>query len=126
MKKIFVLMGLMVGLMSFSPQNDPSAIADALKTADAGRVSAFFDEYVDIKLLEKPEVKNMGRNQAAITLRTFFSENGIKGFETTSQREMSGTMYLTGKLVNGTKGYNITIMMKSKDAKWQIITLRIS
>jgi hypothetical protein len=126
MKKIFLLMGLMVGLMSFSPQNDPSAIADALKTADAGRVSTFFDDYVDIKLLEKPEVKNMGRNQAAITLKTFFSENGIRGFETTSQREMSGTMYLTGKLVNSTKGYNITIMIKAKEGKWQIITLRIS
>jgi hypothetical protein len=126
MKKIFILMGLMIGLMSFSPQSDPSAITDALKTADAGRVSAFFDEFVDIKLLEKPEVKNMGRNQAAITLKTFFSENGIKGFETTSQREMSGTMYLTGKLVNSTKGYNITIMIKAKDSKWQIITLRIS
>ncbi|MDB5209203.1 MAG: hypothetical protein JWQ30_30 [Sediminibacterium sp.] len=126
MKKIFLLIGLMIGLMSFSPQNDPSAIANALKTADGDRVSAFFDDYVDIKLLEKPEVKNMGRNQAAITLKTFFSENGIKGFETTSQREMSGTMYLTGKLVNSTKGYNITIMMKSKDGKWQIITLRIS
>jgi hypothetical protein len=126
MKKIFLLMGLMVGLMSFSPQNAPSAIADALKTADAGRVSTFFDDFVDIKLLEKPEVKNMGRNQAAITLKTFFSENGIKGFETTSQREMSGTMYLTGKLVNGSKGYNITIMIKAKDSKWQIITLRIS
>lgn len=112
--------------MSFSPQNDPSAIANALKTADGDKVSAFFDDFIDIKLLEKPEVKNMGRNQAAITLKTFFSENGIKGFETTSQREMSGTMYLTGKLVNNSKGYNITIMMKSKDGKWQIITLRIS
>ena len=50
----------------------------------------------------------------------------IKGFENTSQREMSGTMYLTGKLLNNAKGYNITIMMKSKESKWQIITLRIS
>jgi hypothetical protein len=95
------------------PTKRSDAIANALKTADAGRVR-FFDEFVDIKLLEKPEVKNMGRNQAAITLKTFFSENGIKGFETTSQREMSGTMYLTGKLVNSTKGYNITIMMKGE------------
>ena len=119
-------MGLLAGLVSFAQQNDPTAIANALKTGEADRVSSFFDDFVDIKLLEKPEVKNMGRNQAAITLKTFFAENGIKGFETTSQREMSGTMYLTGKLLNNAKGYNITIMMKSKEGKWQIITLRIS
>jgi hypothetical protein len=125
MKKIFLLMGLMVGLVSYG-QNDADAISSTLKTADASKLSGYFDDFIDIKLLDKPEVKNMGRNQAAITLKSFFSENGINGFDKTSQRDMSGTMYLTGKLQNGNKGFNITIMMKMKDAKWQIITLRIS
>ena len=124
MKKVFLFIGLMIGLVSFA--QDADAIANTLKTADAARLSGYFDDFIDIKLLDKPEVKNMGRNQAAITLKSFFSENRINGFDKTSQRDMSGTMYLTGKLQNGSKGYNITIMMKMKDAKWQIITLRIS
>lgn len=121
-------MALLVGGFAFAsiPQADPDAIVNALKTADAGKISAYFDDFVDIKLLDKPEVKNTGRNQAGIMLKTFFSENSINGFEKTSQRDMSGTMYLTGKLQNNNKGNNITIMMKMKDGKWQIITLRIS
>ena len=125
MKKIFLGIALIMGLVSFG-QSDPEVIVNTLKTADAVKLSGYFDEYVDIKLLDKPELKNMGRTQAGLTLKSFFSENGVTGFEKTSQRDMSGTMYLTGKLQNGNKGNNITIMMKMKDGKWQIITLRIS
>ena len=67
-----------------------------------------------------------GRNQATITLKSFFADNGIKGFEKTSEREIGNTMYLAGKLLNNGKGHNVTIMLKIKDGKRQIITLRIS
>ncbi len=126
MKKIFLLFGLLTGLVSFGQNSDADAIVNALKSSDAMRLTEHLDEFVDVKLLDKAEVKNMSRNQAALTLKSFFSENGINGFEKTSQRDVSGISYLAGKLQNGNKGYNITIMMKMKNGKWQIITLRIS
>lgn len=114
-----------MGLASFA-QSDQDAIVGALKTANATTISTYFDDYVDIKLLDKAEVKNMGRNQAGITLKAFFAENGINGFEKTSQRDIGATSYLTGKLQNGDKGYNITIMLKLKEGKSKIITVRIN
>lgn len=126
MKKLLLLTGLVVGLMSFTAQGDVDAIVNAFRSADAGQVGNYFDDYVDIKLLDKDEVKNIGRNQATLTLKAFFAENGIKGFEKTSEREIGTTMYLAGKLLNNAKGHNITIMLKVKDGKRQIITLRIS
>lgn len=126
MKKLLLLTGLVLGLMSFTAQGDVDAIVNAFKSADAGQVDNYFDDYVDIKLLDKDEVKNIGRNQATLTLKAFFAENGIKGFEKTSEREIGTTMYLAGKLLNNAKGHNITIMLKVKDGKRQIITLRIS
>jgi len=33
---------------------------------------------------------------------------------------------MTGKLLNGSKGYNITVMMKQKGGKHVIITIRIN
>lgn len=126
MKKLLLLTGLVLGLMSFTAQGDVDAIVNAFKSADAGQVGNYFDDYVDIKLLDKDEVKNIGRNQATLTLKAFFAENGIKGFEKTSEREIGTTMYLAGKLLNNAKGHNITIMLKLKDGKRQIITLRIS
>jgi hypothetical protein len=126
MKKIFLAMGLMIGLVSFGQSGDADAIVNTLKSGDAMKLTDHLDEFVDVKLLDKAEVKNMSRNQAALTLKSFFSENGINGFEKTSQRDVSGISYLAGKLQNGNKGYNITIMMKMKNGKWQIITLRVS
>ena len=126
MKKFLFVAGLAFSLMSFTRQGDIEAIVNAFKSADAGQVGSYFDDYVDIKLLDKDEVKNIGRNQATITLKAFFSENGIRGFEKTSEREIGNTMYLAGKLLNNGKGHNVTVMLKMKDGKRQIITLRIS
>ncbi len=126
MKKMLLFTGLLMGLFSFTPQADVDGIVNAFKSADAGQVGSYFDDYVDMKLLDKDEVKNIGRNQATITLKAFFAENNIKGFEKTSEREIGNTMYLAGKLQNGGKGHNITIMLKMKDGKRQIITIRIS
>lgn len=127
MKRIFLYTGLIIGLLSFTTnQGDVDAIVNAFKSADAGQVGTFFDDFVDIKLLDKDEVKNIGRNQATITLKAFFADNGVKGFEKVSEREIGNTMYLAGKLLTSGKASNITIMLKMKDGKRQIITLRIS
>jgi hypothetical protein len=126
MKKIFLLISVALGLMSFRLQGSVDDIVNAFKSADATEVGKHFDDYVDIKLLEKDEVKNIGRNQATITLKAFMNENQIKGFEKVSERAIGNTMYLAGKLQNGGKGLNASIMLKMKDGKWQIITLRIS
>jgi hypothetical protein len=121
MKKIFLYTGLVLGLMSFTYQTDVDAIVNAFKSADAGQVGNFFDDYVDIKLLDKDEVKNIGRNQATITLKAFFAENGVKGFEKVSEREIGNTMYLAGKLITSGKASNITIMLKMRDGKRQLL-----
>ncbi len=126
MKKLFLFCGLILGLMSFTFQSDTDAIVNAFKSRDAAQVGAFFDEYVDMKLLDKDEVKNIGRNQATITLKAFFAENKVSGFEKVSEREIGNTMYLAGKLLTDGKGMNVTILLKQKDGKRQIITLRVS
>ena len=126
MKKIFILTILVLFGMAFSPQTDIEAIKQAFKSGNADEVAKYFDDYVDINLLDKDEVKNIGRNQASIALKSFFSENGIKGFQKISDREIGTTMYMTGKLLNASKGYNITVMMKQKGGKHVIITIRIN
>ena len=68
----------------------------------------------------------MGKTQAGITVKSFFDQNSIKGFEPTSQREMGGTSYITGKLQGGSKAYNLTVLMKSKGDKLSIISIRVN
>jgi uncharacterized protein (DUF2147 family) len=126
MKKIFFLMAMAFSAVSFAQQSDTDVIVQAFKSGNATEVAKYFDEYVDIKLLDKAEVKNMSRNQAGIMLKSFFEENGVKGFEKASEREIGTTMYMTGKLTGSSKSYGITVLLKVKDGKRQIISVRIS
>lgn len=126
MKKLIVLFFIVVIASSFKGQYETDNLVRALKTANAGQVSSHFDKILDIKFPEKEEIKSIGKNQAGIALKSFFDENSISGFELTSQRELGGTMYITGKLLNNDKGHNLTLMLKTKDGRPQIITVRIN
>ncbi len=126
MKNLLLTLSFTFTLLSFTYSDNSTAIINALKAGNTEELSKYFDNYIDLKLPEKSEIKNMGRNQAGIALGSFFKENNIKGFDLSSQRDMNGTMYMAGKLQNGGKGYNATILMKTKDGNLQIISLRIN
>lgn len=126
MKKVFLLIGLAFSLVSMAQQQNTDALVKAFKSANTEEIAQYFDDYIDLKLLDKEEVKNMGRNQATVALKMFFEENNINGFEKGSNREIGSTLYITGKLTSSGKPYNMTVMLKAKGGKHQIITIRIN
>jgi len=103
-----------------------SDIVNALKQGNASTVSNYFDNFIDIKLPNKEEAKNISKNQATQTLKDFYSEQEINAFELMSQRELGGTGYLTGKLKSDKQSFNITIMVKSKGSQSNIVSVRIN
>jgi hypothetical protein len=125
MKKFLIILMVISAAFTVKAQ-ETTNVVNALKSADAEQVSNYFDKILDIKFPEKDEIKSIGKNQAGIALKSFFSSNNINGFELSSQREMNGTMYIAGKLTNGGEGYKLSMMLKYKDGKPQIITVRIS
>ena len=120
------MVGLAVFATIYAIAGDSDNIVNALKQGNATQFSSYFDNFIDLKLPEKDEIKNVGKTQATITVKNFFNENNIKGFDLSSQREMNGTMYITGKLQGSSKDYNITMLMKVKGDKLSIITIRIN
>ena len=126
MKKLFLAIGLAFSFLAYSQQADTDAVVKAFKSANTEEIAQYFDDYIDLKLLDKEEVKNMGRNQAGLALKMFFDENNINGFEKGSNREIGSTLYITGKLTSSGKPYNMTVMLKAKAGKHQIITIRIN
>ena len=128
MKKFVLYICGFVALAAFSfksvATNDD--IVNALKSADANAVSQYFDDVLDIKLPDKEEAKNIGKNQASILFRTFYSSNSINGFTLTSRREMGGTMYIAGKITGKDKAFNITMMIHNKDNQAYIISVRLN
>ncbi len=125
MKKLLLI--LMVFLSAFTVKaQDANNVINALKSGSADQVSNYFDKILDIKFPDKEEIKSIGKNQAGIALKSFFDSNNISSFELSSQREMGGTMYIAGKLTNGGEGYKLSMMLKYKEGKPQIITVRIN
>jgi len=124
MKKIFTIVSVLLSLTIFAQSGN--VVIDALQEGNASKFSNFFSAKVDIKLPQKDEMKDVDRAEAASAIKTFFGENNINGFDVTSQREMSGTMYITGKLKNGKDSYNLTVMLKNKEGSMSVITVRIN
>lgn len=125
MKRFILILLVIFATFSVKAQ-DANEIVTALKSGNADKVSDYFDKILDVKFPKKDEIKSIGKNQAGIALKSFFDNNNIKGFELSSQREMGGTMYIAGKLTNGSDGYKLSMMMRTKEGQTQIITVRIS
>ncbi|TKK71691.1 DUF4783 domain-containing protein [Ilyomonas limi] len=126
MKKILPLLLIGFSLMSFTLfQSGREEMITALKQGNAEQFIKYLDNTIDIKMPDSDEMKGVQKTEAANTLRSFFADNGITKFDVTSQRELGGTMYVTGKLI-GTTDYNLTAMIKSSPDKLSIITLRVN
>ena len=126
MKQLFLIAGIVLSCMAFKAGLEDNQVVAALKQGNAVEFSSFFDNAIDLKLPGKEETKNITKDLATAAVKGFFEQNKIKGFEALSQREMGGTMYVTGKLVDDAKGFNITVMMKDKGGKPNVITVRIN
>ena len=124
MKKFFTILGFLFSISVFAQSGD--AVVNALKEGSADKFSSYFDNTVDVKLPKKNEMQNANKTDAANAVKSFFSTNNITGFEVISQREMSGTMYIAGKLKSASQDYNLTVMLKSKGDNTSIITVRIN
>lgn len=128
MKKFVLFICAAFAFMAFTlqSQNGNDDIVNALKSADPSAVSQYFDDVLDVKLPDKEEAKNIGKNQASILFKSFYSNNGINGFVLSSRREMGGTMYIAGKLLGRDKSYNITLMIHNKGNQAYIISARLN
>jgi len=126
MKKISIWLLFLVCGFTVNAQTENEAIVQSLKAANIEVLAQYFDDFIDLKLLDKEEVKNMSKNQASIALKSFYNENGIIGFDKVSEGGKGTLAYLIGKLTTANKSYNITIQLKQKNGKSQIITIRIS
>jgi hypothetical protein len=124
MKKFLLILIVALAGLTTTAQ-DAAPLINALRSGSADQVSNYFDKMLDLKFPEKEEIKSMGKNQASIALRSFYNDNNINGFEVLSQREMSGTMYIAGKLTNGGEGIKLSMMIRYREGRPHIITVRI-
>ncbi len=123
---IMTICFLLGGLITTQAQSDTDLVVRALKTGNPEMITTYLDDFVDLKLLDKDEVKNMSKNQAAMALKSFYAEQSVKGFEKVSEGGKGTLIYILGKLTTSGKSFNITVQLKQKAGNFYIITMRIS
>ena len=127
MKIASIVTMISIFTMSFVLNSTPADdIIRAFKSTSTTEISSYFDNLIDFTLPAKDEIKNVSKNHSAVILKSFYSENNIAGFELTSQRESGNTMYIAGKITGKVKSYNITILLKNKEGKFAITSIRIN
>jgi len=114
----FILSGLTFdGIGQIPPQ-----IAAGLKTGNAKQVAAYFNETVELVILDKENV--CSKDQGEMILSDFFKKNKPTDFKITFQGG-TDSLYGIGKMPTAGANFRIYFMLKSFANKPLIVQLRI-
>ena len=117
MKRLFsaILLGTGLMLSSFTFQNGIDEVIASLKSGNAGQLSAYFDENVELTLPDKSD--NDSKAQAQRILNDFFGINKVKGFELKHKGDSPGGHFCIGTLQTNTGNFRTNVFMKVKNGK---------
>jgi len=100
----------------------PGQIITGLKSGDARMVASFFNNNVELVILDKENV--CSKEQGEMILSDFFSKNKPSDFKLTHQGG-SDSVYGIGKMQTAGTNFRIYFMLKSFENKPLIVQLRI-
>ena len=101
-----------------------SAITQAISQGDATALSAFFDESVEISILDKDDV--YAKADATGIIRQFFSQYRPSGWSTVHKgaARNNDSQYCIGNLTANGQTFRVYIYMKEKNGRQLIQELR--
>jgi hypothetical protein len=115
MKQIIGILGVGFLLMAFTITTGLNDVISALKAGNAGMVSKYFDNTVEITLAGKSN--NYSKSQGEAILRDFFASNTVKSFTVVHQGDAGGSQFLIGNLVTSNGTFRTTVNLKQKGEK---------
>lgn len=124
MKAIFTSLMLVSVMMlsSFSQQTSIDGVIGALRSGDAGELSKYFDDNVELSLPVKSD--SYSKAQAQQILKDFFTNNSVKGFELKHKGDAPGGNYCIGTLQTKSGNFRAHVFMKSKGNKEVVKEIR--
>jgi len=126
LKKLAIPLLLLSGLIIFSNQlkaQVPDEIIQSLKSGDSKTLSAYFNQNVELVVLENDNVYS--KAQAQQIVNKFFSANPPESFTVIHQGGKEGAQYVIGNLVTGKGTYRVYFLLKKSGGKDYIHQLRI-
>lgn len=114
-------------LFSFAmAQDNTNAIATAIKGGNARELSKFFNDDVDMKIIDKEEVYS--KAQAELILKNFFAKHPVKSYtvkHTSAPNAKNGSQYVIGTLETTNGKFRTYFLLKTSGTQQQIQQFRI-
>lgn len=113
---------LALTLVSFRPTYSLDDITTAIRLGNAGELSRYLDNRVDIYLPEKND--SYSKIQAEMIIRDFFSTNGVRNFVVRKMGFSGGSEYCVGVLQTKNGDYRTTLFTHQKGDRQLVQELR--
>ena len=114
---VIMIFAVTVTFGQISPQ-----IVSGLKAGDSKAVAGFFNENVEMVVLERENICSQAQGEQI--LKDFFSKNKPTDFKITHQGG-SDAPYAIGKMQTSAASFRIYFLMKSVGGSYKIVQLRI-
>jgi len=120
---IFILFAFfMQNSFAYIPTDIPEGITAAIKSGNSRELAKYFDTNIELVILDKEDVYS--RTQAELILKDFFSKHKPTNF-TIIHRGGEGAKYAIGTLFTSNGNFRVYILLKTKNEKPYIHSLRI-
>jgi hypothetical protein len=108
---IILLSGSILPINFIQPDNTTQEIAAAIRSGDAAKLAAYFDNTVDITL---PELEGTySKSQAEMILRDFFTKNAPSSYVIDHEGSSdNGSIYMIGIYKSSSSSYRVYILIK--------------
>ena len=125
MKSLLLVLSFVGG--NFFNRIDPNVtfLSKALSEGDATTVGTYFDNTIELTLLDKQTM--LKKDAAVVALKEFFSNNKPRSFNAVHQGSSKGSAshYTIGDLTTAAGNYRVYVYYKSVDDKIVIQEMRI-
>ncbi len=101
----------------------PDEVVVSFKTGNAGSLSAFFNQNIEMVVLEHDDV--FSKAQAQQIVSNFFSQNKAQEFTIIHQGGKEGARYAIGNLITATGTFRVYFLLKDSGNRSYIHQLRI-
>lgn len=116
MKTLFTIFVLLIATIAHANIFDD--ITEAIKTGDTEKLSEFFNENIEIKILEEENVYS--KSQANLILKSFFKENTPQKFTISHKGGQESAKFAIGNLETSNGNFRLQFFLKKNGDKLYI------
>ncbi len=125
-RKSLLIISFLFSFTAVFAQNDTESIIQNLQTANFNNLLSYWDQQVEVNIIDQVNQKALTAKEANEQVRNFFNKNNVLGFEKTAERKLGNTVYVTGKLIGGQNKYSLTLLLQNAKKGLVIVSVRIS